>query len=229
MSTSPRLTYRYDRFAELVLHSQVGVQAYRFGAANTLDVAFAGTTAMFTVPRGGTFQSPSIRKRKVGRSVYTNRGLTVVHYDPEDYWVGGGVLPHDAAAGYLRVEEQNEAGVFRPAGPILIVPPPGFFVTTRPSLTVSGTAPNVAASSTGTPPEGALHFVLPRFADSTTITNSGGQSIYISFNPGLPEFEIFSNQTILLPDGAVSEVFVRGDGTTVPFSIFFAVVNAEMA
>lgn len=229
MPTTPRLTYRYERFVELVFTNKSDVRAYRVGAANTLDVAFAGTTPMFTVAQGATFQSPSIRDRKVGRSVYTNRGLTVVHYDPEDYWVGGGTLPHDAAGGYLRVEEQNVAGVFRPAGPILIVPPPGFFVTTRPNLTVSGTAPNVAATTTGVPPAGALNFVLPRFADSTTITNSGGASIYISFNPGLPEFEVLANQTILLPDGAVSEVFVRGDGAAVPFSIFFAVVNAEMA
>lgn len=229
MPTSPRLTYRYERFVELVLQNKSDVSAYRFGAANTLDTAFAGTTPMFTVAQGATFQSPSIRDRKVGRSVYTNRGLTVVHYDPEDYWVGGGTLPHDAAGGYIRVAEQNAAGVFRPEGPILVLPPPGFFITTRPNLTVAGTAPNVAASPTGVPPAGALHFVLPRFADSTTITNSGGSSIYVSFNPGLPEFEIFSNQTILLPDGAVSEVFVRGDGAAVPFSIFFAVVNAEMA
>lgn len=229
MPTSPRLTYRYERFVELVFMNKADVSAYRVGAANTMDAAFAGTTAMFTVGQGATFQSPSLRKRRVGRSLYTNRGLTVAQYDPEDYWVGGGTLPHDAAGSYLRVSEQNAAGVFRPAGPILIVPPPGFFVTTRPNLTVSGTAPNVAASATGVPPTGALHFVLPRFADSTTITNSGGASIYLSFNSGLPEFEILANQTVFLPDGAVSEVFVRGDGAAVPFSAFFAIVNAEMA
>jgi len=229
MPTSPRLTNRYERFVELVFTNKPDVMAYRVGASNTLDAAFAGTTTMFTVAQGATFQSPSIRDRKVGRSIYTNRGLTFAQYDPEDYWVGGGALPHDAAGGYLRVNERNAGGTFRPAGPILIVPPPGFFVTTRPNLTVSGTAPNVAASSTGVPPAGALHFVLPRFADSSTITNSGAASIYVSFSPGLPEFEVLANQTILLPDGAVSEVFVRGDGATVPFSVFFAVVNAEMA
>jgi hypothetical protein len=229
MPTTPRLTYRYDRYVELVFQNKPGVMAYRVGAADALDTAFAGTTSMFTVGQGATFQSPSIRRRRVGRSVYTNRGLTVVHYDPEDYWVGGGTLPHDAMGGYLRVEEQNAAGVFQPEGPILIVPPPGFFVNTRPNLTVSGTAPNVAVTATGVPPAGALHFVLPRFADSTTITNGGAASIFVSFNAGLPEVEILTGQSTLLADGAVSEVFVRGDGAVVPFSMFFAVVNAEMA
>lgn len=229
MSTVPRLTYRFSHLVELVTPQTADVVAYRFGAANTLDVAFAGTTAMFTLASGSAYRSKSLRKAGRGLSVYTTRKLTQVSYDPEDYWAPGGTLPHDANASYLRVEEQDAAGTFRPAGPILIIPPPNFFTTTRPNLIVAGTAPNVAASSIGVPPEGAMHFVLPRFADSVSIANTGLQNLLVSFNPGLPEFTILNGQTFTLPDAAVSDVFVRGNGATVTFTMSFAIVNAEMA
>lgn len=229
MSTVPRLTNRYDRLVEMAVHDRADVRAYRFGAANSLDTAFAGVTAMFTVASGATFRSRSVQRRGLGLSVYENRNLTHVCYDPEDFWAGGGTLPHDAEGAYVRVAEQDAGGTFRPAGPILIVPPPGFFSTTRPNLSVSGTAPNVAATATLTPPDGAMHFVLPRFADSVTVMNRDAASLFVSFNRGLPEVEIPTGETVLLPDAAVSEVFVRGDGATVAFNMYFAIVNAEMA
>lgn len=229
MPTTPRLTQRHANFVELVFRNQPGVLGYRVSAADTLDTAFAGTTAMFVVGAGSTFQSTGLKRRRLGTSVYSNRGLSIAQYDPEEYWVAGGVLPHDAGASYLRVEEIGPSGTYHPEGPILIVPPPGFFVTTRPNLTVSGTAPNVAATTTLVPPAGALHFVLPRFADSITITNNDAASLFVSFHAGLPEFEVRGQSMLTLPDGAVSEIFIRGEGASVPFSMFIAVVNAEMA
>ena len=230
MPTVPRLTTHSPGFVELVMRNSSDVSAYRLRAANTLDLAFTSSTAMVTVPRGATYKSRSLRKKRVGTSIYSNRGLTFVQYDPEDFWVAGGNLPHDRDTTFLVVEEQNAAGAFRPEGPILVIPPPGFFSTTRPALIVAGTAPNVAASSTGVPPDGALHFVLPRFADSTTITNSdGANSLFVSFGPDSVEMEILYGQSVLLPDGAVSDVYVRGDGGAVVFTMFLAIVNAEMA
>jgi hypothetical protein len=230
MSTVPRLTTHSPGFVELVMRNSADVSAYRLRAANTLDLAFTTSTEMVTVARGTTYKSRTLRQKRLGTSIYTNRGLTFVQYDPEDFWVGGGNLPHDADTAYLVVEEQNAAGVFRPEGPILVIPPPGFFTTTRPALIVAGSAPNVAASPTGIPPAGALHFVLPRFADSTTVTNSdAATSLYISFGENSAEMEILYGQSVLLPDGAVSDVFIRGGGAAVTFSIFFAIVNAEMA
>ena len=229
MSTVPRLTSRYDHLVELVVRNRADIRAYRFGAANSLTTAFAGTTPMFTVANGATFRSPSVARRGHGTSVYMNRGLTVVNYDPEDYWAGGGTLPHDFEGAYLRIEEQDTAGVFRPAGPIMIIPPPGFFTNTRPNLTVSGTAPNVVATTTGIPPAGAMHFVLPRFADSVTVMNRDGASMFVAFSSGLPEVEVPTGETVLLPDGAMSDVFVRGGGAVVDFNMYFAIVNAEMA
>lgn len=230
MPTTPRLLAHSPGLVELVMHNSGDVSAYRFRAANTLNLAFTTSTAMMTVPRGATYRSRTLRQKGWGASIYMNRGLTFASYDPEDFWVGGSNLPHDVDTSYLVVEEQNAAGVFRPQGPILIIPPPGFFKSTRPALVVSGTAPSVAASATGIPPEGALRFVLPRFADSTTITNSdAANSLYVAFGATSPEMEILFGQTVMLPDGAVSEIFVRGQGGTVDFTMFFSIVNAEMA
>jgi hypothetical protein len=230
MPSVPRLTTHSPNFVELVFRNSPDVRAYRLRAANTLDDAFTASTELFTVQRGTTFKSRSLRQRRLGTSIYTNRGLTFVQYDPEDYWAPGGNLPHDMAMTYLRVEEQNAAGAFRPEGPILIIPPPGFFTTTRPSLVVAGTAPDVAANALGTTPTGSLRFVLPRFADSTTITNSDvANSLFIAFSENTPEMEILFGQSVLLPDGAVSEIFLRGGGGAITFSIFFTIVNAEMA
>lgn len=229
MSTSPRLTYRFAHSVELAIHTKADVSAYQFLAANTLDAAFAGGTAMFTVPAGGTFRSPTIRKKKIGTSLYESRGLTYAHYDPEDYWAGGGTMPHDADGSYVTIVEQNAAGVSRPAGAILIVPPPAFFTVTKPNLTVAGTAPNVAATATMIPPAGALHFTLPHFADCVIITNNGGASLFVSFYSGLPEFEVLMGQSTYFPSAGLDEVFIRGNGMTVPFSAFFSIVNAEFA
>lgn len=229
MQTTPRLTYRFAHSVELIVQNNPDVSAYRFSAANSLNTAFAGATPMFTLERGSSYRSISIRRKRLGTSIYTLRGITTAMYDPEDFWVPAGTLPHDFEASYLRLSERNSAGVFRPDGPILIIPPPAFFTTTRPNLTVSGTAPNVAATTTGIPPTGAMSFVLPRYADTVTIGNRGGASLFVSFHEGLPEFEVLTGETNLVPDSGVSTVFIRGDGADVDFTIYFSVLNAEMA
>lgn len=343
MATTPRMTERYSNLVELVFFNTQDVNAWIVKSANTMDEAFAGNcNTMFTIGRGSTYRSRTIRQKRLGTIQYTNRGLARAHYDPEDFWntvaasgtitvnntlaagdtvtinghtltgfagartpgannfnatlgttnalateiaaalndaanafaadiiatanlnaisvsavtpgpggndyglaavtapagrisvsgaslSGGYTMPHDYETAYMRVAEVNAAGDTRPDGPILIIPTSGFFTNTRPKLTVSGTAPNVAATVSGNPPDGSLHFVLPRFADSMDIVNSGGASIYISFSVGEPEFEVMSGQTHHLADAAVSEVFIRGDGATVDFRMYIAIVNAEMA
>lgn len=343
MPTTPRMTERYTNLVELVFFNTPDVNAWVVKASNSMDEAFSGVcTTMFTIGRGSTYRSRTIRQKKWGTIQYTNRGLARAHYDPEDFWTsvaasgtitvnntlaagdtitinghvltgvggartpglnnfnatlgttnalateiaaalndaanafaaeitatanlnvisitvdtpgpggndydlaaattpagrvsvsgstlsGGYTMPHDFETSYLRVAEINAAGDTRPLGPILIVPTSGFFTNTRPKLTVSGTAPNVSATVSGNPPDGSLHFVLPRFADSMDIVNSGGQSLYIAFSAGEPEFEVMSGQTHHLSDAAVSEIYIRGDGATVDFRMYIAIVNAEMA
>jgi len=153
-------------------------------------------------------------------------------FDPEDYWVGAGTLPHDIEQSYLRVSEVAFDGTVKPEGPIFIVPPPDFSTTPRPVLSVSGTAPNVAALATGLPPTGSIHFVLPMFADYVDILSlegAGGDNLKVAMHAGMSEQTVFPITNRNFWDAAFKDIFVRGDGSTVEFEMSFAMVNGEMA
>jgi hypothetical protein len=230
MSTVPRLTERSARLVELTFREKPQASGFRVFAANTLTQAWAGSTAMFTVQSGGTYRSPGIRRRRLGLTQYSNRNLSRVIYDPEDFWVAGGTLPHDAHQAYLRVAEVNPAGTVLPVGPVFVVPQPTFFSTPRPVVTLAGTAPSVAASGIDVPPATAMHIVFPRFFDYCGITNKdGANDIFLSFNTGTPEIRIEAGASKDIYDAADSELLIRGDGGTADFDAQFAIVNGEMA
>lgn len=226
---TPRCTIRYANLIELVFTNQQDTQAWVVQAANSLDNAFAGATTMFTLSRGTTYRSKTIRRKKWGLTQYENRGLSRVTYDPEDFWAPAGQLPHDADCTYLRAREVDASGTSRPAGGILVIPPAGFFSVTKPSLTIAGTAPNVAASGTGVPPADSMHFVLPRFADYSAIYNTSNVSLFLSFGSGQAELEVPAQSDRAFYNASISEIFVRGEGGTAGFSMYCAICNAEMA
>lgn len=229
----PRLISRYDRQVELTLPANRGIRSYELGAANTLDAAFAGTTTLFQVSAlpGSMYRSKGLRKRRVGGSSASFRNLVRAVYDPEEFWPDSPTtLPHDIHQGYLRVAEVDHAGTVLPEGPILVLPAGKFFRSPRPSLSLSGTAPNEAALATLLPPSGAMHVVLPRFSDRVTIRNKDATNdLFVSFGEGQPENLVPANEENTFFEAAVSEVFLRGEGATVAFDASFAVVNGEMA
>jgi len=231
MSTVPRLISHYGRQVELTIKSKPTVEYYQIGAANTLDTAWAGTTAMFRVPRDGTFRSPYIRQKRWGRTQNNNRGLTWMLYDPEDYWsLAPAAMPHDSDIAYLRVAEVSPVGVVGPEGPVLVLPPAGFFSTPRPRLVVVGTAPVAAAAPNLLPPPGSMRFILPRFADYVDIRNQDvANPMYVSYGTGLPEVEIPPSDSRAHFDAAFEEIYVRSTGGPVAFDMHFAIVNGEMA
>lgn len=223
MATIPRLLHRFDHQVIMTIRSRADVRAYRFKSSNTLDTAFAGATDMFDARREAGFRSPSIRRRRLGLHGQSQRGLTRVHYDPQDYQ--GGAVPPDAHISFLRIAEIANDGTVRPDGPILVIPTPNFLSTPRPHLTVAGTAPSVAALATLLPPSGSMHFALPRHADYSSFTNTSVVDLYVSFDPGQPEVVVPAGETISFYDATISEVFVRGDGGAATFTAYFALVN----
>ena len=229
MTTTPRLIERHNNYADLSIRTRAGVVAYRVGAANTLDIAFAGTTAMFTAQAGTSFRSKGIRQAKKGRLLESNRGLTRMVYDPEEYFVVGGALPHDNTVSFLRVEEQNPAGTFLSPGPILVMPPGGFLNNPRPSLTLAGTAPSVTVPATGLPPDDAMHIVLPRFCDNIRIQNlSTTDPLLVSFNVGQVLISVATESSEIFYDAAFNDLILCGDGAAVAFDARCAIVNGEM-
>lgn len=229
MATIPRLTMRANRQVELVLPAKPTAMSFVVGAADTLNTAFSGTTEMFRVPSGGTYRSPNIRERGLGRTYYSNRGLSRALYDPEDFWSGGSTIPHDFQTAYLRVSEVSPAGTVGPEGPIFVLTPPAFFDNPRPVLTLSGTAPSVTPLASGLPPTTAMHIALPKFTDNIRIRNlSATDELFVCFSPGQAAYAIPTETTENFFDAAVSDIFLFGDGATVDFQLVAAVVNGEM-
>jgi len=150
-------------------------------------------------------------------------------YDPEDFWVGGGAIPHDSDISYVRVAEVDFAGVVQPEGPIFIVPPPGFLSNPRPSLSLAGTAPLLVALATGLPPVGSLHIVLPTFSDNIRIRNlDAGNPLFVAFGDGQPCVQLPFGQLETFYDAAVKDLFLFSTGGAVLFDARFALVNGEM-
>ncbi len=226
---TPFMSERNTRQVTLVLPHNRGVKGYRVGAANTLNAAFTATTAMFDVASGGSYRSRTITaQRRLSPS--TTRDQTVAVYDPEDFWVAAGALPHDTEVAYLRVRQISLNGVAQPEGPILLIPPAGFFTNPRPGLTISGSAPNVAAQASGLPPPGAMHIVLPRWSDNIRIRNTdGADELLVSFGAGQPETNIPFGQVETFDDSVCSELFLHSDGAAASFEIRVSLVNGKMA
>jgi len=223
MPTIPRLLYRFDHQVIMTIRSKPDVRAYRFKAAHTIDLAYTAPVAMFDARRGAPFRSPAIRRRRLGFTDQTQRGLTRIHYDPQDYQ--GGIVPPDAHISFVRIAEVANDGTVRPDGPILIVPSPRFLNTPRPALTVAGTAPAVAALPTLLPPPTSMHFVFPRYTDNVKIANLGGVSLFVGTDPGQPEFEIPTGETYTFYDTTLGEVLIRGGGAPVTFTLIASLVN----
>ncbi len=223
MATIPRLQSRFAGYTTFLIRDPgPDVRTYRFYAADTLDNAFNSANYLFSVDRLAFYRSPSLVQRRLGISDSSTRGLTKVCVNFEDYWQAGGTYPHDANQLFMRIAEVNAAGVERPQGPILVVPPPGFYDVPRPAMTVSGTAPDVAADPIGVPPDGAMQFAVPRATDNIRIRNLSGSSLFVGFDAGQNEMTIPANSTEVFYDAAVSDIFVHGVGATPNFEIRFA-------
>jgi len=226
MPTTPRIVTRFANRTEFLIRDPgADVSVYKFYGANTLNAAFVAPNFLFSVPRLNHYRSNSIVTKRWGLSGMNYSGLTRALVDFEDFWVAGGTLPHDVDQLYIRVSEVNGAGVERPAGPILVVPPPNFYDVPRPAMTVSGIAPDVAADPAGFPPTGSLHFAVPRFTDNIRIKNASISTLYIAFDAGQPEMSVPPNSTEVFYGSAISDVYAHGVGAEVEFEIRFAIAN----
>lgn len=235
MEPCPLLIERKSGVVNLAVRTTAGAKSYSFGAALSLNAAFAGVTTMFEVPANGSFSSPTLRKSKVNAVYESNRGLTRVQFAPVDYT--SATIPGDTYTTFVRVQERNAAGTLLAAGPILVVPPGDFFWTNRRSLTLNGTAPSVAgAGFNNYPPPNVMRFVLPQFADQIKIMNTGAaNTLYVSFGQGLQETPIpptVAGAPVVAVDfwqAGSAELFVRAEGGTTPFTVVAAIANGVHA
>jgi hypothetical protein len=188
---TPFMVDRYPGVIEMAIITKPQVASYRFGAANTLDTAFTGVTTLFDVPRGTSFRSPTLTMSSLNQCADTRKGQTRASVDMADY--ASATVAGDSATSYFRVSEINHAGTVLNPGPIFVVPPPYFNTSPYRTLSLSGTAPNIAATTTGLPPTGAMVISLPCHGDTLTFYNDdsdNSRSLFVSLGAGQQEIEI---------------------------------------
>jgi hypothetical protein len=227
MTTSAQLIERHPGVVDLALRNRAGISAYRVGSAVSLDAAYAGTTELETILQGRTFRSRTLKRNGINFVQETNRGLTRVTYDPVDY--ASATVPGDTDISFVRIAEVDGAGTVLPEGPILVVPPPGFFAFGRAVLNLNGTAPDVAGRANNLPPADAMRVDLPKLADEVTIFNDDAVSLFIAFDLGTQEIEVPAGESLTFVEAGVSEIFLRGGGAVAIFRLISALVNGIQA
>jgi len=223
VAVSAFLVERHPGVVDLAIKNRAGIASYVVSGALTLDAAYAGTTTMQTLLKGRSYRSRTLARNKRNLVEESHRGMTRFSYDPNDYVSAS--LPSDAHMGFIRVAEVTVAGTNLGEGPILVLPPPGYFTTGRSSLVVSGTAPNVAGLANNFPPPDAMIVDFPKFTDNVTVYNDSAVSLYVSMAPGAPEVEIPTGETMELLQAGATLLYLRGGGATAAFRISTVLVN----
>ena len=231
MPVAAQYIQRSTGLIDLVVRSRPGVSQYQFAAADTLDNAFSAPVPLFDVQTNTQYISRSLRLQRRGFFDESRVGLTRATFNLNDF--AAPTVPGDGVIAFITVLYQPigvPAFIGTPA-PILVVPPPGFFNTGRRMLTLTGTAPSLAGQANNLPPPGVMNVVLPKFADQVRIENTGANSLFVSFDEGLPEYEIPAAGTTftLFQEAGVQQIFLRASGGTTTFQIAASIVNGLQA
>jgi hypothetical protein len=222
----PYLVQRSTGLVDLLVSNTPGNSVFRFASAITLNAAYTGATPIFDVIQGRTFLSRTLALQRRGYVEENTRGMTRATFNPDDF--AGATTPGDSVVSYLRVAPVGPAGVVGPYGPILVTPPPGFFTASRNIITLSGTAPNVAALGNNTPPPTSMWIALPRYADQVRIYNDGANPIFVSFGRGLQEIQLpnaVGGTDIVFQQSGINQILIRAQGGTSAFRISASLVN----
>lgn len=134
MSGSPLLTYAgvLERSTHLVhafLHNDPDVVGYQFWGHRSINDAYgdpldsgvggAGPVAMFRVPRGQSYRSATLRRKRLGLIDEVRRGTTHLLFDVDDFVapaVGDSPIPHDGGWLFLRAQQERNAGFLQNLG-----------------------------------------------------------------------------------------------------------------
>lgn len=256
--TTLNVIERSRRFIDFAIPVEAGISSYTILVAKLLNDAYAytgavtnGVTAvaaadvLFNVPTGTSFRSPGIRQRRLGRTDESQRGLTRIVFDIMDYFGPGNPnTPHDNNIAFFLVRPFSVAsGALLEPTAIYVVPPPDFFCSPSPVVTLTGTAPNTGMGTVGGDilaqvnvttnlPPGAMNIVLPRMTHHVALRNleigpGPGPELLFSFDVGntsstLPADEFYD---ATLP--SAKYVLLEGQGATVGFSLQVAVAMGQ--
>ena len=230
----PNLLERSQGLVDLTLRDKADTTKYRILAHRNLDSCRTGaTTILSDITKGSMYRSPTLVRKGLGRTMDNNRGLTRITFDISDFADGGGgtapTVPLENEIIYLRVQEfSRSANAYLNAGPILVIPPTGFFNIRNPLLQIGGVAPNTTVSL-GTPLSSPgtgdqLHLVFPFYSQTNNIRNlSTTNSLAYSSGHSMPAMLLPSENDFGLTSAAYSELILAGDGGDVSFVVSLGV------
>lgn len=246
MSTEFSVLEHSKNFVDLALPYDPNVVRFRINVARTLNTAYvgqgkpgpvngvvgiAGNDTILTVEQGQDLITTRLRRKRLGILEESTRGMTRVKYDPDEF-VGATFpsAPPDQDFAYVRLQEFRHTGLtFGPEGPIHIIPGPGFLGSPHPIINIVGTAPKIAGTAAGVKPlAGSMVISLPQFMGSFSITNAdGANSLFISFDAGMPMREILSS-TDIFTEGTGNYLIIAAPGANPGFSISGQVMNSAI-
>lgn len=242
----PSVQYRSPNLINMVFPILAGVPKIRVTGAARLNDAYGnvagvgggGGLPMFEVQSGGTYLSHSVKARKLPAVDESNRGLTRMVFDPDDFATpaeapGTTYLPTDDQTLFIRIETWNPGiGGWNPPGPIMAIPPYDFFTTKEPVFTVTGKAPDmgIAAWPAVLPdylPPTVLNFLVPAYSTTVSLVNlDATHALFGSFHPGVPPTVILPRSDMGLTGAGVPEFFLASPDGNPWFTVRIAVVNS---
>ena len=235
----PNLLERSHGLIEMTLRNDPNVSQYRILAHRNFTTGISsGWTELFTVKRGAMFRSKTLRKKGLGLTMDSNRGLTRMAFDISDFADGGGgaapTVPFEEETIYLVVQEFSKAtGAYLDHGPILVIPPTGFFNIRNPLLQLSGTAPSTPNCTLGDPlplpvSGSQLHLAFPFYSQTNNIRNlepASGNDLFYSSGNHMGASKIPAASDFGLTAAAYSELILAGSGGDVEFNIALGVAT----
>ena len=235
----PNLLERSQGLVDLTLRDNPDTTKYRILAHRNLDSCrTSATTLIDDLAQGSMYRSPTLVRKGLGRTMDNNRGLTRITFDISDFADGGGgsapTVPLENEIIYLRVQEYSRsADAYLDAGPILVIPPTGFFNIRNPLLQIGGIAPTTSSLGLGSPiPAPAagmseqMHLVFPFYSQTNNIRNLNvtvGDKLFYSSGHSMPAMFLNENSDFGLTSAAYSELILAGDGANVEFVVSLGV------
>ena len=240
----PDIVQRSPNFIDLQVRDRPEVSATRLWGANNLTDAYgtwsgSGLTGTFgtnfaTAEKGTSFVSSTwVQTQLVEES---RRGMIRYYFNPDDFVVPVALpatpMPSDDTMLFVRLQESHVAtgGYLQVAagaalnkdnpimGPILVIPPAGWWTVTRPGITLAGTAPTNTNCVVGQPPifdetmqkAPPMVIELPRPGGFITIKNTAaGITLWVSAGLGIPMVGLAAQEQETF-EGSIREIVVAG-------------------
>lgn len=239
---TPNILNRSAGFITLQFRNDPDILGYRVRVADSLTnaygnangVAGAGTTAILDISRGQSSLSRAIRIRKTGVMGDTTRGQTRATYDPNEFVGVSAVVPPDNQLAFMRIQVRTTASPAFPGAAdnnnqsvILIVQDPMFSSVPQPSITLSGIAPQLAATAGLPAPAQALVFKVPGFGDSISITNHeaiGGDPLFYATGFSQPLAQLDGGTSIMHQGGMRDELVICSAAGNPAFSVLMTCI-----